>query len=111
MLKRFVTLTTIVFAGLVTWPLLITRAQIAPATQSAAATNQEASGAPVDPEEMDQHLDGWGRPVPKEDWVPLNWPKETVKSGPPPTMTSLGFGNPPEAGGMESRRGARITIS
>jgi hypothetical protein len=84
MLKRLMT-PTMIFAGLMFWPILIAHAQAAPATQS---------GGTVDPEELDQHLDGWGRPVPINDYRPLNWPAETMKSTPAPQHDISGVWEP-----------------
>jgi hypothetical protein len=90
MLKRFVA-PTMVLAALLSWPLLITRAQTAPAAQSGAATNQQAAQSP---EDVDLHIDGWLRPVPAKDWHPINWPTETLQSTPAPRRDISGTWEP-----------------
>jgi hypothetical protein len=49
-------ISALVLGSCVFWLLFMTRAQTAAPTQSGAGENQDA--APVDPEEMDQHIDG-----------------------------------------------------
>lgn len=79
--KRFVA-PTIALAVLLFSPLM--RAQTAPATRSGTAKDQKA--APVDPGELEQHLDGWGRPVPR--------PVEGQKPAPAPLHDISGTWEP-----------------
>jgi len=75
MLKRSLA-PAVILAAFISWPLL-TRAQAPP------ATNQQA---PVNPDELEQHLDGWNRPVPKAD--------ENKKSAPAPVHDISGTWEP-----------------
>lgn len=59
MLKRF---RKILFVALLFCPL-VARAQSAQPAKANGANNQ--SGAIVDPDELEQHVDGWNRPVPR----------------------------------------------
>jgi hypothetical protein len=99
MQKRFLPL-VFVLAGLMFWPL-IAGAQTTSATQSAGTKKKNAAAAPANPQAGVQrpagtngpgdHVDGWGRPVPIP---PLNWPKETLKSGPAPVHDISGTWEP-----------------
>jgi len=80
MLRRFVA-PAVVCAAFISWPLL-TRAQTAQPT-SGAVQNQQA---PVDPDELEQHLDGWNRPVAR--------PVEGKKSAPAPVHDISGTWEP-----------------
>ena len=53
-------------AALLSWPLSM-RAQKAP-VQPQAATSQNT--APVDPDELEEHVDGWNRPLPRVTELP-----------------------------------------
>jgi hypothetical protein len=108
-MRNGLAISALVVVSCVFWLVLLTRAQTAAPTQSGGGESQ--SVAPVDPEELDQHIDGWGRPVSIEDWHPLNWPTEGLKSAPLRATISRGPGNQLEDGEMASRPGALITIS
>src|SRR6267154_6355951 len=80
--KRFVASTVILAALLFSRP---THAQTAQPAKSGTAKDQKA---PVDPSELEDHLDGWGRSVPKP--VPL----ESLKSTPAPIHDIFGTWEP-----------------
>ena len=91
-MRNRLAISALVLVSCVFWLVLLTRAQTAAPTQSGGGESQGL--APVDPEELDQHIDGWGRPVSIEDWRPLDWPTEGLKSAPPPRHDISGTWEP-----------------
>jgi hypothetical protein len=65
MLKLYAA-SSLALAVLISWPLPA-RAQKEP-VQPQAATSQNA--APVDPDELEEHIDGWNRPIPRVTELP-----------------------------------------
>ena len=80
MLKRSLA-PAVVVAAFISWPLLMPAQTTQPA--SGAAKGQQA---PVDPGDLEQHVDGWGRPVPMAD--------ETKKPAPAPVHDISGTWEP-----------------
>jgi hypothetical protein len=86
MLKCFIVLPITAFAALILSASLAVRAQTPPANNSGPASNQNSS--PVDPDELEVHVDGWNRPIPRV--------VEPQKSAPAPKHDISGTWEPAE---------------
>jgi hypothetical protein len=84
MLERLIVLSAL--AGLIFFPPMPVRAQTAPAARSGQPSAQNSS--PVDPDELEVHVDGWNRPIPRT--------AEPPKSAPAPKRDVSGTWEPAE---------------
>jgi hypothetical protein len=78
MLSRFIALPITAFAALILSPSIAVQAQTAPAKKSDQA--HEQSSGPVDPDDLEVHVDGWSRPIPRvvESQKPAPAPKHDI---------------------------------
>jgi hypothetical protein len=86
MLKGSIAIPITAFAALIFSASLAVQAQTPPANNSGPASNQNSS--PVDPDELEVHVDGWNRPIPRV--------AEPQKSAPAPKHDISGTWEPAE---------------